>query len=235
VTALVLHLDGPMQSWGHTAQWDHRDTLDHPTRSALIGMIAAAVGKRWGDSLDDLASLRFTTRVDRPGRMIVDYHTAGGGYETGVARVAGGNRNHAVLSNRHYMSDAAYTVAVTGPDETVQRAYDALLAPVFGPFLGRRACPPCGPWLIGVYDGDPLRTLPLHREPPRQGGTVAVEFVSDHEASGPADRVETTLTDPRGYGLHRSYGACTTHRWSEFLPADLCGGYGVGWLDALAG
>lgn len=234
MTALVLHLDGPMQAWGHSSQWDHRDTLDHPTRSGLIGMIAAALGKRWGEQLDDLAPLRFTIRIDRPGRRVVDYHTAGGGHEIGVARVKGGNRSHAVLSDRFYMSDAAYTVAITGPDTLLHRADAALRAPVFGPFLGRRSCPPAGPWHLGIREGDPLRTLPLHRNRPRRdGSTVAVEFVSDHEAHGPTDRVDTTLTDPRTFGPRRSYGTVATHRWTEALPAAMCGGTGARWLDAL--
>lgn len=234
MTALVLHLDGPMQAWGHSSQWDHRDTLDHPTRSGLIGMIAAALGKRWGEQLDDLAPLRFTIRIDRPGRRVVDYHTAGGGHEIGVARVKGGNRSHAVLSDRFYMSDAAYTIAITGPDSLLHRADTALRMPVFGPFLGRRSCPPAGPWHLGIREGDPLRTLPLHRNRPRRdGSTVAVEFVSDHEAHGPTDRVDTTLTDPRTFGPRRSYGTVATHRWTEALPADMCGGTGARWLDAL--
>ncbi|ACU96435.1 type I-E CRISPR-associated protein Cas5/CasD [Saccharomonospora viridis] len=233
MTTLVLHLDGPMQAWGHASQWDHRDTLDYPTRSGVIGMIAAALGKQWGDSLDDLSPLRFTIRIDRPGRRIVDYHTAGGGYEVGIARVKGGNRAHAVLSDRFYMSDAAYTVAITGPDTLLYRVDDALRAPVFGPFLGRRSCPPAGPWHLGLHDGDPLRTLPLHRDKPRDGDTVAVEFVSDHETHGPTDRVDTTLTDPHEFGPRRSYGTVTTHRWTETLPVAMCGGTGIQWFDAL--
>ena len=233
MTAVVLHLDGPMQSWGHASQWDHRDTLDYPTRSGVIGMVAAAVGKRWGDPLDELEMLRFTIRIDRPGRRIVDYHTAGGGYETGVARVKGGNRSHAVLSDRVYMSDAAYTIAITGPNSLLQAVDTALRAPVFGPFLGRRSCPPAGPWHLGIHDGDPLRTLPLHRDPPRGTDMTSVEFVSDHETRGPTDRVESTLTDPHRFGHHRSYRPVTVHRWTETVPATMCAGTGVRWLDAL--
>lgn len=235
MTTLVLHLAGPLQSWGHSSQWDHRDTLDHPTRSGLIGMIAAALGKRWGEPLDDLAPLRFTIRIDRPGRRIVDYHTVGGGHEVGIARAAGGNRKHAILSNRYYMADAAYTVAVTGPSRLLHDAHNALKAPVFGPFLGRRSCPTSGPFVLGVRDDDPLREVPIRRPRPRHGDSVEVEFVSDHETRGPTDRVDTTLTDPREYGSRRAYRSCTTHRWTEQLSADLCVGHGTRWLEALTG
>lgn len=233
MTALVLHLDGPMQAWGHSSQWNYRDTLDHPTRSGLIGIIAAALGGRWGDDLSDLSALWFTIRIDRPGRRVVDYHTAGGGHEVKIAKAGGKRLKHAVLSDRFYMSDAAYTVAITGPDSLLHRADAALRAPVFGPFLGRRSCPPAGPWHLGLHDGDPLRTLPLHRDKPRDGDTVAVEFVSDHETRGPTDRVDTTLTDPHEFGPRRSYGTVTTHRWTETLPVAMCGGTGIQWFDAL--
>ena len=41
---LALLLDGPMQSWGHASRFERRTTALHPTRSAIMGLIAAALG-----------------------------------------------------------------------------------------------------------------------------------------------------------------------------------------------
>ncbi len=79
MTGLLLHLAGPLQSWGTRAGWNTRDTLAYPTRSGLIGMLAAAEGHQRGTPLTDYDDLVFTIRIDRPGERTTDYHTTGGG------------------------------------------------------------------------------------------------------------------------------------------------------------
>ncbi|MCL4790038.1 MAG: CRISPR-associated protein Cas5, partial [Verrucomicrobia bacterium] len=63
---LALLLDGPLQSWGHASRFERRTTALHPTRSGVLGLIAAAMGinKHAPDEaaqLARLADLRFTT------------------------------------------------------------------------------------------------------------------------------------------------------------------------------
>ena len=91
-TYLALLLDSPMQSWGHTSRFERRTTALHPTRSAVLGLIAAALGinKHAPDEASRLAkfaSLKITTvslpRRDRYGRELLiqrleDYHTVTG-------------------------------------------------------------------------------------------------------------------------------------------------------------
>ncbi len=79
MTGLLLHLAGPLQSWGTHSAWTRRDTHDYPTRSGLIGLLAAVTGCPRGVPLDQFATLTFTIRIDRPGRHLVDFHTVGGG------------------------------------------------------------------------------------------------------------------------------------------------------------
>ncbi|MFF0416407.1 type I-E CRISPR-associated protein Cas5/CasD [Kitasatospora sp. NPDC004745] len=188
---LLVHLAAPMQSWGSPSQFGTRLTYPYPTRSAMTGLFACALGLPRGSDLSDLAGLRYTVRIDRPGRLLRDYHTTGGGYprEKTVITAAGGRRplKEATLqSERWYLADAAFTVAVTGPPATTDKLADALRHPVWHPYLGRRSCPPTAPILI-TTTGDPaadLLRLPLHREPehPRPGmaeGCVEVVFVHD--------------------------------------------------------
>src|SRR3990172_4719032 len=41
---LLLRLVGPMQSWGTTSRFDQRDTGKEPSKSGVIGLLAAALG-----------------------------------------------------------------------------------------------------------------------------------------------------------------------------------------------
>ncbi|MGW7142354.1 type I-E CRISPR-associated protein Cas5/CasD [Streptomyces xanthophaeus] len=80
---LLIRLAGPLQSWGLGSHFTRRDTHSRPTKSAVIGLCAAALGlDRTADLRDEalpLAELRFGVRADRPGVPVRDYHTVGAG------------------------------------------------------------------------------------------------------------------------------------------------------------
>ncbi|WP_244409967.1 type I-E CRISPR-associated protein Cas5/CasD [Streptomyces albofaciens] len=145
MSALILRLAGPLQSWGERSAFAPvRDTAPFPTRSALTGMFAAAEGISRDDSgaLHRYRPLRFTIRIDRPGVPLIDYHTAGGGRPTSrtAATSGGSNKGAAVITRRHYLADAVFVVAVSGPDPTIDRLARALRRPCWAPYLGRRSC-----------------------------------------------------------------------------------------------
>ena len=100
VSTLLIHLCGPMQAWGTQSRFSIRDTGQEPSKSGVIGLLCAALGKprdeNPGDgfpTLAQLAALKMGVRVDRPGSMRMDYQTAGGthrlGDTYGVAKAAG--------------------------------------------------------------------------------------------------------------------------------------------------
>ena len=76
MTVLLLRLAGPLQAWGVRSRFTVRSTELAPTRSGIIGMLSAAIGRRRTDPIEDLLSLRFGVRKDQPGRVIRDFHTA---------------------------------------------------------------------------------------------------------------------------------------------------------------
>lgn len=164
MSGLVLRLAAPLQSWGVLSTFEERDTLAFPTRSGLIGMFAAAAGLRRGAPLDRYAALRFTIRIDRPGLRIVDFHTIGGGMARGVPTADGGRRPYAVVTRRHYLSDAVFVVAVEGEPELIEEIGRALAAPRWQVFLGRRSCPPNQPFILRHTAADPVDEL-LHKVP----------------------------------------------------------------------
>lgn len=76
----VLKLSGPFMAWGLDANWETRPTLPRPTKSGVLGMVANAMGRDRADEITDLLTLRFSVRADRPGHLVQDDQTAGGGY-----------------------------------------------------------------------------------------------------------------------------------------------------------
>lgn len=172
----IIRLAGPLQSWGAHSVFTHRDTLRFPTRSGLIGMFAAAQGRRRGAPLDDYDDLRLTIRIDRPGVVIRDFHTIGGGYprESTVPTAEGKRRSAAtatIVTHRNYLADAVFTVAVQGPTDRIHAIADALACPHWPIYLGRRSCPPDQPLLLRSHVDDPITHLtdhiPVAARPPR--------------------------------------------------------------------
>lgn len=137
---LVMPLVGPMQSWGHRSRFDDRDTGLEPTRSGVIGLICAAMGIPRSGDLSRFDNLRMGVRVDAPGRVMVDYHTA-----MDVVKADGGGTG-TVTSHRYYLSDARFLVGLESDQlELLQSIENALKHPVWAPFLGRKSFVPSIP------------------------------------------------------------------------------------------
>lgn len=110
MTVLLLRLAGPLQSWGDSSRFTTRATRREPTKSGVIGLLAAAQGRRRTDSLEDLLTLRFGVRTDQPGSIVRDFQTA-----MDWAHPKKDGRVKAMpLSNRYYLADAVFVAAVEG-------------------------------------------------------------------------------------------------------------------------
>jgi len=135
---LLLRLVGPLQSWGHRSRFDNRDTALEPTRSGVIGLLCAAMGAPRDADLSRFDSLRMGVRVDAPGKVMVDYHTA-----MNVVRADGSGVEHTVTSHRYYLSDARFLVGLESGDLSFLRDVEAALqSPKWPLYLGRKSfCP----------------------------------------------------------------------------------------------
>lgn len=149
MSTLLLRLAGPLQSWGVSSKFDTRDCGKEPSKSAIIGMVASALGRGRDDSVDDLCSLRFGVRVDQVGKVIRDYHTAN--------HPNGDNRSF--VTSRYYLADALFLVGLEGPDDLLRTIDDAIRSPMRPLFLGRRSCPPTGPISLGIRSTNLLDSL----------------------------------------------------------------------------
>lgn len=151
-TTLLLRLEGPMQSWGTQSRFRVRDSGREPSKSGVVGLLCAALGRPRDAPVADLAALRMGVRVDREGVMRVDYQTAGGGAwlngRYGVSRAENAGEETSV-SSRAYLSDASFLVGLEArmpEQEALLAQLDAALrAPVWPLYLGRKGFVPGTP------------------------------------------------------------------------------------------
>ncbi|MFJ4920659.1 type I-E CRISPR-associated protein Cas5/CasD [Streptomyces sp. NPDC088725] len=169
---LLLRLAGPLQSWGTRSAFNRRETNPEPTKSGVIGLLAAASGLAREDPLDELLPVRLGIRVDQPGTLLRDYHTVSdyrgrplpqaGVNAKGIQKPTSPAKNTHVTI-RYYLQDAVFLAAVGGPRPLLTTLDRAVRAPAFPLALGRRSCPPTQPVSCGVRDGsieDVLRKEP---------------------------------------------------------------------------
>lgn len=156
--SVLLRLEGPMQAWGTQGRYSIRDTDSEPSKSGVLGLVGCAMGMARDDRerLEQLRGLRMAVRVDRPGRPMRDLHTVGAGTFRGAPHSMWGLKDKTVLTQRYYLVDAAFTVAISHTDDDlVERIARALQDPVWPLFLGRRSCVPSEPVFLGVVTGSP--------------------------------------------------------------------------------
>ena len=151
MTTLRICLAGQMQAWGASSRFSQRLTGDRPTKSGVLGLLAAAQGRRRTDPIEDLAGLEFGVRIDQPGRLMRDFQVA----------LTLDKQTSMPLSYRYYLSDAVFVAAVGGEETLITALADAIRMPAFPLYLGRRSCPPARPVYMDTTDelvGEALRT-----------------------------------------------------------------------------
>ncbi|MFJ4781294.1 type I-E CRISPR-associated protein Cas5/CasD [Streptomyces sp. NPDC088762] len=261
---LLVRLAAPLQSWGAVSRFSHRDTHSRPTKSAVIGLCAAALGRDRTDSVDDLAGIAFGVRADHPGTPVRDYHTVGAGKfpfrprdvitdhrrAAAVAKsmetaegpgfghhelagwygapkkiaadpvsgtlVSGELSRTALITERWYLSDAAFVVGLQHEDRTLleEIAY-ALEHPKRLLWLGRKSCPPSGTLAAEILPGTIAEAFAAKRllpgpegpEPPDRrpwawiqapSGARGASLVNDHPVTfDPARRTHATRWETR--------------------------------------
>ncbi|MGK5551763.1 type I-E CRISPR-associated protein Cas5/CasD [Actinomadura kijaniata] len=209
MSVLVLCLAGPLQSWGSAARFARRSTEPAPTKSGVIGLLAAALGRDRAHDVGDLAALRFGVRIDQPGTLVRDYQTAHH-FDTGKSMP---------VSERFYLSDAVFVAAVEGDPTLITQLDTALRTPGFLPYLGRRSCPPSRPINLRFHHDrtleQALRDEPWHASPwyqrrNRRHPTVDLELRL--EAEGADTLVDTLRDQPLSFDPHhRRYGLRGVH------------------------
>ncbi|MCB5911518.1 type I-E CRISPR-associated protein Cas5/CasD [Streptomyces pinistramenti] len=213
---LLLRLAGPLQSWGTRSAFNRRETNPEPTKSGVIGLLAAASGLAREEPLGELTSLRLGIRVDQPGTLLRDYHTVSdyrgrplpqsGVTAKGIQKPTSPVK-HTHVTTRYYLQDAVFLAAVAGPRDLLTTLDAAVRAPGFPLALGRRSCPPTQPVSLGLREGGLEEAL--RAESWQASGRAREEYASglgrERGAGRPlyparVDR-SATLEDPDGDDL----------------------------------
>ncbi len=156
---LLFRLYGPLASWGEIAVGENRHTANYPSKSAILGLVGAALGiVRDDESMQTRLQQGYAMAVEvlSAGQLLRDYHTAQvpdsvGKFSYRTRRdeiVLGKERLGTILSSREYRSDALAVVAVRAlPDApfSLQQIEEKLRKPVFHLYLGRKSCPLAAP------------------------------------------------------------------------------------------
>lgn len=215
MSTLLLRFAAPLQSWGDDSKFNVRRTYAIPTKSGVIGLLAAALGlSRTADrDIQHLnESLTMGVRVDQPGEMIEDFHTARGDKQSDITR-------------RQYLCDAVFTVGLESQDDhLIKKLEEALHHPTYPLFLGRRACPPTLPLSLGIRD---KALIPALQDEPWQAAGWRQKRLNPNlrlviETAAPCNHTFHRLKDvPVSYSpIHRRY----TYRYAaEWNPVQMKG------------
>ena len=114
MATLLLRLAAPLQSWGADSKFETRKTNREPTKSGVIGLLAAALGLRRDDAagLARLNGLHFAVRADREGSLLVDFHTANREEDRKKGKAP-------YVTYRHYLQDAVFLVGLESEDNAL--------------------------------------------------------------------------------------------------------------------
>ncbi len=197
MAVLALKLSGPFQSWGTTLKLRDHETDTMPSKSGVLGILAAAFGRRRDADISDLRSLRFGVRSDAPGTLMRDFQTAHS-WKTNKYGKEYADARDSYIGIRYYLQDACFTVGLEGEREFLDQCSEALRHPVFPPYLGRRSCVPDPGLVIGIFDGNletVLKSIP--RQDRGQGNKYMRICV---ETSDQGDRMRHD--NPISYDFH---------------------------------
>ena len=216
---IAFRLYGPLAAWGDIAVGEQRPITPHPSKSAVLGLLAAALGIQRDDDPRHTAlanGYRFAVRVDAMGVPLRDYHTSQLAKGTARLRHLQTRRDEladrsslaTVLSTRDYRADALCTVCLHWrgvPDAPApQSVVAALKEPGFALYLGRRSCPPALPLSPRTIDAADLpAALTAYDDAEREAYVAAGAAAAWH-------RIESQL--------HALPGEDAAYYWEDGVP-----------------
>ena len=176
---ILLWLEAPLQAWGHQSRFGRRETLEFPTLSGVVGLIACAQGladppAQWlagwaKSSMNVWCFDRQNSGWITP--QLQDYQTVGNGYDDenpweklhipktieGKNSVGGGTK----ITHRFYLQDKAFAVFLSADMALIEEAEQALKNPVWPIYFGRKCCAPTEFVFQGVGDAESLQAHAL--------------------------------------------------------------------------
>jgi CRISPR system Cascade subunit CasD len=168
---LVFRLYGPMASWGEIAVGEVRPSSSYPSRSAILGLICAALGIKRNEE-EQLSAISegydVAIKVISHGSLLNDYHTIQApasaratSYATRKEELSVSKDNlETMLTSREYRCDALSLVALRprmGAPLPLFDLMNALERPCFVLYLGRKSCPQSLPFSAQIVSSSNFR------------------------------------------------------------------------------
>lgn len=206
MATLLLRCVAPLQSWDTQSRFGVRTTGREPSKSGIVGLLCAALGRPRTEPVDDLAALRMGVRVDQEGTILRDWHTAGkGGYLRAGGTV---ERVNVITSTRYYLMDAAFLVGLESDNQAfLNQLHLALSNPYWMLFLGRKACPPAMP----LYLKDGMRKKSL------LDALKCYPWLGRNASSQP-EQLRLILDDPDGAQVFNDHPTSFAKGHRQFAP-----------------
>lgn len=164
---LALQFVAPLQSWGDTGVYGTRKTLHIPTKSAVIGMIAGALGRKRGECLEDLRKLKMGIRVDQKGSIFTDFQTAESVSKKDLLKVWNkttgqekypiklSDKTEKYIARKEYLTDAVFLVVLSHESKDfLYKIATAIKNPIYPVHFGRRNCVPTEDLVLYVSESD---------------------------------------------------------------------------------
>lgn len=173
---VIFTLTAPMGAFADLAGHERRHSGTWPARSALLGLVGAALGVRRDETARQQSLWRWRTAVSvlSWGVSYRDFHTVQTVPTARIKRPATRraalkaleSKDNPVITWRDYRSDCAFGVALWGGEDP-EEVCNALIRPHFTLYLGRKSCPlsaPAAPKVIQA--ANPVEALACVHLPP---------------------------------------------------------------------
>lgn len=195
---LILKTEG-MSAYGLQTFDIHRRVNHFPTRSAILGMLGAALGitrEKFNEMYLLSQQLQIAVQVNQCGEKMVDYHTV-----QHFRSPQGKIQKIVKPTYREYWCDSEHTFAITADDSVIEKLAEKVQSPEFTLFQGRKSCPLTRPLFETISDeSNPANALK------KQGGQG--QIFSDVSADNQVAmlQVRDLLTaSPRKYAMRTVY------------------------------
>ena len=201
---LVFTLTASLAAMGDLAGHERRGSLTWPGRSALLGLLGAALGVQRDGDFVALDALHLAVAVFDAGQPLRDYHTVQTVPTAAAKRpqsrpealaTATKERLNTTITLRDYRMAPLYGVAVWGGNLEALKA--GLERPGFTLYLGRKSCPLAAPVGARVVQAEgPEAALSSLHLPPWRVGAIALTLVLDAADAAKPDRTELRHDQP---------------------------------------
>ncbi|WP_428098683.1 type I-E CRISPR-associated protein Cas5/CasD [Candidatus Rariloculus sp.] len=205
---LVFCLCAPMASFGTYAGHERRGSDRVPSRSAMLGLIGAALGVARTDTVGQGALRRYRVALQplTESAPMRDYHTVQTVPQTikrpasrRAAIEAAGRAINTTITVRDYRTDVAVAVAMWGEEEAwpLTQLADALRTPEYVLYAGRKSCPVSAPLAPGIVRApDPPAAVCAVAVPDWLPRPVRGPITCDPFGGGVPDRIEFGPVEP---------------------------------------